>query len=60
MTTEEKIKKIISELAGVHPFDMTHMELKIRDIVEEKKATTEEIARAKKNTLLLEFTEDDQ
>lgn len=58
MTAEQKIKKITSELAGVHPFGMTQIELNIRDIVEEKKATTEEKRWAKKNTLILEFAED--
>ncbi len=49
-TIEEKIKKIIAELAGVDPSDMTTMELAIRDIVEEKRAIPAEKIAARKNT----------
>ena len=53
MTAEQKIKKIVAELVGINPLDMTEMELRIRDIVEEKKATVEERECAGKNTATL-------
>jgi hypothetical protein len=60
MTNKEKIEAIKREIAGVHPYGMTEMELKIRDIIEGVRATVEEKGWARSNTEALEFMEDDQ
>lgn len=50
MKAEQKIEKIAATLSGIDPCDMTEMELNIRNIVEEKNATSEERIKARKNT----------
>ena len=53
MDAEQQIQKIKRELCCVDPGDMTPMELSIRDIVEEKRATYEEEERSRGNTARL-------
>ncbi len=49
-TSEQKVLAVISELSDIDPEDMTDAELKIRDIIHNQKATTDEKRRAKLNT----------
>jgi len=53
MTAEQKIEQITIELSDIASCDMTDAELKIREIICEKKATIEEKRKAMKNTTLI-------
>lgn len=50
MNAEQKIQRITKELSDIDSEDMTDAELKIREIIDEEKATVEEKIRAKRNT----------
>lgn len=50
MNAEEKIQKITQELSDIDSCDMTDAELKIREIIEDQKASEEDKKRSKINT----------
>lgn len=53
MTAEKKVESIREMFVGLNPNYMTHLELKIRDIIQDKRASSEERIVAKRNSEIL-------